>query len=313
MGAKSKTKSRGRPPKTPTRITRSTTCPPPVSDQENEPARSSPEPNGDPNPDPTGPEWHSASQLNSPTNQDQTQSNPDLLQNNQSDYRAVRNRPTSSDSSRSHLSASPPRGNEASRVRLARRPRGRSGGPSSHQSLSKTEIEILEGRGVKPADLELWIELQFNFTQVDKWIRAEFNPIDAQHWEAAGFSPACANIWRKAGIDLQWAKMFRQLRMRTSEAKPWMQLSPHSEEVLTAIQNKLPLKDAEVWVSHKFNLYEATEYFLGFVPSEVAGEIKTLNMRAQDVTEYFSSFRIPSLAIGWAKSGFSVEAAKSWS
>ncbi|KAJ9052049.1 hypothetical protein DSO57_1038089 [Entomophthora muscae] len=35
-------------------------------------------------------------------------------------------------------------------------------------------------------------------------------------------------------------------------------------------------------------------------------------MRAQDVTEYFSSFRIPSLAIGWAKTGFAVETAKSW-
>ncbi|KAJ9048036.1 hypothetical protein DSO57_1039038 [Entomophthora muscae] len=35
-------------------------------------------------------------------------------------------------------------------------------------------------------------------------------------------------------------------------------------------------------------------------------------MRAQDVTEYFSLFHVPSLAIGWAKMGFAVESAKSW-
>ncbi|KAJ9084950.1 hypothetical protein DSO57_1018842 [Entomophthora muscae] len=91
-----------------------------------------------------------------------------------------------------------------------------------------------------------------------------------------------------------------------------MKLSKH-KEVLVAIQNKLPLKDAEVWVHHDFNLYKATDYFLGFVPNEVSGEIKTLNMRAQDVTEFFASFRVPSLAIGWAKLGLNVDTAKSWS
>ncbi|KAJ9081314.1 hypothetical protein DSO57_1015983 [Entomophthora muscae] len=262
MGTKSKTKSRGRPPKTSTKTTRSTTCPPPANVHEGEPARSSSELSGDPNHEPTGPDWHSATQLNLPINQDQTQSNPDSLQNSQPDYRTVRNRPTSSDSSRSNLSASPPE-------------------------------EMMRAEGVPPDVIELWIELQFDFTQVDKWIRAEFNPVGAQHWEAAGFSPACASIWRKAGIDLQWIKMYRQLRMRTGEAKPWTQLSPHTEEVLTAIQNKPPLKDAEVW--------------------RRSGRNKGPRHAGSRRDKYFSSFRIPSLAIGWAKSGFSVETAKSWS
>ncbi|KAJ9050956.1 hypothetical protein DSO57_1009314 [Entomophthora muscae] len=78
--------------------------------------------------------------------------------------------------------------------------------------------------------------------------------------------------------------------MRTGEATPWMKLSKFKEEVLTAIKSKLPLKDAEIWV--------ATEYFLGFVPRKVAGEVKGHNMRAQDITEFFPSFQIPSLAIG---------------
>ncbi|KAJ9056337.1 hypothetical protein DSO57_1034157 [Entomophthora muscae] len=235
MGAKSKTKSRGRPSKTPTRTTRSSACPPPVVDVEGEPARSDPGMNEGPCPDPAGPKWHPATQLNSPSN----------LDHNQSDHRTVRNKANSNDSSGPHLSASPPRGTEASRTRKARRTRGRSGAPDTYQSLSISEVEALEGRGISPSDIELWIELQFDFNQIDRWFRAGFDPIKAQQWEGAGFSPACASIWPKAGIDLEWAKIFRQLRKRTGEAKPWMKLFSHKEEIQAAIQNKLPLNEAE--------------------------------------------------------------------
>ncbi|KAJ9083622.1 hypothetical protein DSO57_1032878 [Entomophthora muscae] len=83
--------------------------------------------------------------------------------------------------------------------------------PDAHQSLSISEIEALEGRGIPSTDVELWIELQFDFNQIDIWLRAGFGPTKAQQWEAAGFTPACSSVWAKAGIDLEWAKVFRQL------------------------------------------------------------------------------------------------------
>ncbi|KAJ9082239.1 hypothetical protein DSO57_1006343 [Entomophthora muscae] len=80
MGAKSKTKSRGRPSKTPTRTTQSSACPPPVVDVEGEPARSDPGMNEGPCPNPAGPKWHPATQLNSPSNLDHNQPESDSLQ-----------------------------------------------------------------------------------------------------------------------------------------------------------------------------------------------------------------------------------------
>ncbi|KAJ9057942.1 hypothetical protein DSO57_1017777 [Entomophthora muscae] len=194
--------------------------PSPTANLEGEPACSDPELNKGPSPNPVGPKWHPAAQLNSPSNQDHNKPASDSLQNNQSDHRDVMNRATSNDSSGSHLSSSPPRGTDASRTRKARRTRGRSGAPDTYQLLSISEIEALEGREILPIDIELWIELQFNFNQIDRWFWAGFDPTNTQQWEAAGFSPACTNIWSEAGIDLKWTKVFRLLCKRTGEAKP---------------------------------------------------------------------------------------------
>ncbi|KAJ9087892.1 hypothetical protein DSO57_1028644 [Entomophthora muscae] len=199
---------------------------------------------------------------------DTFQSNEDLLNNIQLDHRKVWNRHASSD--------------DTSRPRGAHIARKKSGAPAGTPALSKSELEALEGRGISPSNFDVWIKLQFDFNQVNCWFTSGFSPNDAQQRYASGFSPTCAAIWLSAGFNLEWTTVFHKLRKQTAKATPWMKLSKYPEEVFTAIQGKISPDEYEKWVKHKFNLYEATEYFLQFVPCEAAKEISGLKMKAEE-------------------------------
>ncbi|KAJ9057172.1 hypothetical protein DSO57_1025220 [Entomophthora muscae] len=111
---------------------------------------------------------------------DTFQSNEDLLKNIQLDHRTVWNRYASSAGTRSNLSASPPCQDDASRPRDVQREKERSGAPAGTPALSKSELEALEGRGISPSNLDIWIKLQFDFNQVNHWFTSGLSPNDAQ-------------------------------------------------------------------------------------------------------------------------------------
>ncbi|KAJ9062921.1 hypothetical protein DSO57_1005432 [Entomophthora muscae] len=132
------------------------------------------------------------------------------------------------------------------------------------KKIYKITREILEGTIITEEDIDTWYYHSFSVAAILRWHKAGFKPDKAKIWEKEGFSSSAAIYCKEATILLEWATPMRKLNVRNKEALTWMSLSKHQDEITQAVKAKPPLTTAKEWWEHRFNLYEATEYFLAF-------------------------------------------------
>ncbi|KAJ9089216.1 hypothetical protein DSO57_1015150 [Entomophthora muscae] len=114
-------------------------------------------------------------------------------------------------------------------------------------------------------------------------------------------------------MTLEWAQLFCQGGVKKLQlAEEWRKTKMPTVENKYALENKIPLAKVKLWRTGGFTVFEAVEFYQAYIPATLAGELQSIPMAAERLSEYFSIFQNIDWAIGWARAGVTPSNAKDW-